>query len=180
MFVEALAFQGVLAVAHDLAGGRRRPIIQQEFREAAMAGELRDQRRVQRSRFLDRIGVVASFESGLLPIPDRDAVVLKPMLMVVTEPDLVLVASEIGEDVETEYARLPRDGITTVRVLDVEGNPAPDSLVHPRDELDPIVSGTFVLGVDLVDRDRIGLVFRSANGAGEAADRLERFLVPAS
>src|SRR5919106_3107493 len=104
MFVEALAFQGVLAVARDLAGGKRRPIIQQEFREAAVAGELRDQRRVHRSRFLDRIGVVASFESGLLPIPDGDAVVLKPMLMVVTEPDLVLVASEIDEDVDTEYA----------------------------------------------------------------------------
>jgi hypothetical protein len=180
MFVEALAFQGVIAVAHDLAGGRRRPIIQQEFRDAAMAGELRDTRRIIRSRFLDRIGVVASFESGLLPIPDGDAVVLKPMLMVVTEPDLVLVASEIGEDVEMEYARLPRDGITTVQVLDAEGNPVPDSLLHPRDELDPAVSGTFVLGVALVDQDRIGLVFRSANGAGEAADRLKRFLLPSS
>jgi hypothetical protein len=180
MFVEALAFRGVIAVAHDLAGGRRRPIIQQEFRDAALAGELRDTRRIIRSRFLDRIGVVASFESGLLPIPDGDAIVLKPMLMVVTEPALVLVASEIGEDVEMEYVRLPRDGITTVQVLDADGNPAPDSLLHPRDELDPAVSGTFVLGVALVDQDRIGLVFRSANGAGEAADRLKRFLLPSS
>ena len=176
MFVEALALQAVVAVGRQIAGGRRRVIIQQDFREAAMAGELRDQRRIERSQYLDRIGIIASFESGLLPITQDESVVLKPMTMVVTEPDLVLLASEIGEDVETEYARLSRGSVSEVRVLDTDGNPVPDALVHPLDELDPSVSGTFVMALDLADGDRVGLVFRSANGAGAAMDRLRRFI----
>jgi hypothetical protein len=180
MFVETLALQAVIAAGRQMSSGRRRIVIQKDFRDAALAGELRDQRRIARSAYLDRIGLVASFESGLLPLPDGETVVLKPMLMVVTERDLVLLASEIGEDIETEYARLPRDGITGVRVLDVEGNPVPDTLVHPLDELDPAVAGTFVLAIDLAGQERIGLVFRSANGAGEAADRLHRHLGAAS
>ncbi len=178
MFVETLTLQAVIAAGRQMSSGRRRIVIQQDFRDAALAGELRDQRRIERSKYLERIGVLASFESGLLPLPAGDAVVLKPMLMVVTEPDLVLLASEIGEDVQTEYARLPRAGVTGVRVLDADGNPVPEALVHPRDELDPALSGTFVLGLDLADQERIGLVFRSANGAGEMADRLRRY-VPA-
>jgi hypothetical protein len=176
MFVETLALQAVIAAGRQVASGRRRVVIQQDFRDAAWAGELRDERRIARSKYLDRIGVVASFESGLLPISEGDTVLLKPMLMVVTDKDLVLLASEIGEDVLSEYARLPRAEVTSVRVLDADGNPAPEGLVHPRDELDPALSGTFVLGLDLADQERIGLVFRSANGAGEVADRLARFV----
>ena len=176
MFVETLALQGVIAVARDLSGGRRRPIIQQEFREAALAGELRDQRRIVRSKYLDRIGMLASFPSGLLPLSEEDSVVLKPMLMVVTEPDLVLMASEIGEDAETEYARLPRGGVTAVRVLDADGNQVPETLTHPLDELDPALSGSFVLGLALADQEGIGLMFRSSNGAGAAVDRIRSFI----
>jgi hypothetical protein len=176
MFVETLALQAVVAVGRQISGGRRRVIIQQEFRDAAMAGELRDQRRIVRSKYLHRIGIITSFDSGLLPLSQDDRVELKPMTMVVTEPDLVLMASEIGEDAETEYARLPRASVTGVRVVDTDGNPAPDGLLHPRDELDPALAGTFVMALDLSEGEGIGLMFRSANGAGAALDRLRRYI----
>jgi hypothetical protein len=72
MFVETLALQAVIAAGRQVASGRRRVVIQQDFRDAAWAGELRDERRIARSKYLDRIGVVASFESGLLPISEGD------------------------------------------------------------------------------------------------------------
>jgi hypothetical protein len=168
----------LLLLSAVLEGARRQNLVQYQDEIADL--EERRMLRGQRTRYLERIGSTATFPMGMMPSAAKGAVALRPMLAAITENDVVLLASEVGPDVEVEYARFPRNGVEGLQVLDSTGSAVPQPLLEAADELRPDVIGTFVLEIDMKgtadDASKMGLIFRSTIGAKEAMDRLRTHL----
>jgi hypothetical protein len=163
-----------LATVRDLQGSLDRA----ETQRMDVRGSLK----VARARKIEELQPVASFLVGQGAVGDPAAPTLRPMLAVVTAQDFVFLASDYDEDVRVEYARVPRNDVVGVDVVDGEGRAVQEDVVRPADpSLDPI--GTFVVAVDRTgpddDDQRMGFAVRSAVVAGEIRDRFRRFVLPA-
>jgi hypothetical protein len=163
-----------LATVRDLRGALDRHDAQQ----AEVDGRLK----IARAHKIEELGPVASFLVGQGAVGDPSTPTLRPMIAVVTAEDFVFLASDYDEDVRVEYARVPRNDVAAVDVVDGEGHPVPEDVLRPVDPLaDP--DGTFVVALDRTGPDdddhRMGFAVRSAVLAGEIRDRFRTHLLPA-
>jgi hypothetical protein len=100
----------------------------------------------------------------------------------VTPRDFVLLDNWTHLDPDTELARLPRESITDVVIVDENGNEVADQLIDPIRELETPEEERFA--VVLKRQNASGqlpptsFLFRSGEPALECRDRYRRFIRP--
>jgi hypothetical protein len=150
---------------------------------AAMANLVADEdlpeAALRRSEKLRAIGSEASFFSGLARIDGE----FRSVRVAVTPQDFVLLDDWAHLDPDTELARLPRQSITDVVIVDENGNEVADQLIDPIRELETPEEERYA--VVLKRRDASGelppvsFLFLSGEPALDCRDDYRRFNVPA-
>jgi hypothetical protein len=140
--------------------------------------DLRQQTAMRRSEKLRAIGSEASFFSGLARIDGE----FRSVLVAVTAQDFVLLDNLTHHDPDTEFARLLRESITDVVIVDENGNEVADQLIDPIYELETPEEERFAVVLKLEaanDAPRpVSFLFRSGGPALECRDRYRRFIGP--
>jgi hypothetical protein len=148
---------------------------------AAMAAleadqELHHDAAIRRSEKLRAIGSQATFFSGLARIDDE----FRSVRVAVTPHDFVVLDNWTHLDPEAELARLPRESITDVVIIDAQGYEVADELIDPIRELETPEEERYA--VKLKRHEAIGelppvsFLFRSGEPALECRDRYRRFI----
>ncbi|HJU57311.1 MAG TPA: hypothetical protein VJ774_01065 [Actinomycetota bacterium] len=133
---------------------------------------------MRRSEKLQAIGSDATFFSGLARIDGE----FRSILVAVTPQDFVLLDTWTHLDPDTELARVPRESITRVVIVDENGHEVADQLIDPIRELDPAEEERYA--VVLKRHDSRGalppasFLFRSGEPALECRDRYRLFIRP--
>jgi hypothetical protein len=144
--------------------------------DAAEDQDLRHEAAMRRSEKLRAIGSEASFFSGLARIDGA----FRSVRVAVTAQDFVLLDNWTHLDPDTELARLPRESITDVVIVDENGNEVADQLIDPIRELETPEEERYA--VVLKRRDANGelppasFLFRSGEPALDCRDRYRRFI----
>jgi hypothetical protein len=157
--------------------------VQLDDAQAAMADlaadqDLRHEAAVRRSEKLRAIGSEATFFSGLARIDGE----FRSVRVAVTAQDFVLLDNWTHLDPDTELARLPRESITDVVIVDENGYEVADQLIDPIRELDTPEEERYA--VVLKRHDASGqlppasFLFRSGEPALECRDRYRTFVGP--
>ena len=140
--------------------------------------DLRHEAAMRRSEKLRAIGSEASFFSGLARIDGE----FRSVLVAVTPQDFVLLDNWAHLDPDTELARLPRQSITDVAIVDKNGNEVADALIDPIRELETPEEERYA--VVLKRRDASGelppvsFLFFSGEPALHCRDDYRSFIVP--
>ena len=140
--------------------------------------DLRHEAAMRRSEKLRAIGSEASFFSGLARIDGE----FRSVLVTVTPQDFVLLDNWAHLDPDTELARLPRQSITDVAIVDKNGNEVADALIDPIRELETPEEERYA--VVLKRRDASGelppvsFLFFSGEPALHCRDDYRSFIVP--
>ncbi len=157
--------------------------VELEDARAAMADlaadeDLRLEAAMRRSEKLRAIGSEATFFSGLARIDGE----FRSVRVAVTAGDFVLLDNWTHLDPETELARLPRESITDVVIVDENGNEVADALIDPIRELETPEEERYAVVLKRQDANGlpqpVSFLFRSGDPALECRDRYRRFIGP--
>jgi len=135
----------------------------------------RQEAAMRRSEKLRAIASEAAFFSGLARVDGE----FRSVLVAVTAQDFVLLDSW-NHDPEAEFARLPRQSITQVMIVDENGLEVADALIDPIRELETSQEERYA--VVLKRQDASGelppasFLFRSGEPALECRDRYRRYI----
>jgi hypothetical protein len=130
--------------------------------------------RLARSRKLESLGSVASFFGGLVKIAD----VVRPVLVVATPTEFVLLDADTEANPTGELARIPMKDVAAVRMLDANGGDVSDVTIDPVRELDDPADDTYTVVLDRGDGSgtSVSFLFVSGEPASFARDRFRRLL----
>lgn len=154
-----------------------------EDARAAMANlaadqDLRHEAAMRRSEKLRAIGSEATFFSGLARIDGE----FRSVRVAATAEDFVLLDDRTHLDPDTELARLPRESITDVVIVDENGNEVADQLINPIRELETPEEERYAVVLKRHDANGVpqpvSFLFRSGEPALECRDRYRRFIRP--
>lgn len=157
--------------------------VELEYARAVMADsaedqDLRDGAAMRRSEKLRAIGSEASFFSGLARIDGE----FRSVRVAVTPQDFVLLDNWTHLDPDTELARLPRESIAHVVIVDENGNEVADQLIDPIRELETPEEERYAVVLKRKDANGVpqpvSFLFRSGEPALECRDRYRRFIKP--
>jgi hypothetical protein len=140
--------------------------------------DLRHDAAMRRSEKLRAIGSEATFFSGLARIDGE----FRSVRVAVTAQDFVLLDNWTHLDPDTELARLPRESITDVVIVDENGNEVADQLINPIRELETpkeeryavVLKRQAASGVP----QPVSFLFFSGEPALECRDHYRRFIGP--
>jgi hypothetical protein len=152
-----------------------------ESARAAMADfaadqDLRHEAAMRRSEKLRAIGSEATFFSGLARIDGE----FRSVRVAVTPQDFVLLDNWTHLDPDTELARLPRESITRVVIVDENGYEVADQLIDPIREFETPEEERYAVVLRRHDASDelppVSFLFRSGEPALECRDRYRRFI----
>ena len=139
---------------------------------------LRLEAAMRRSEKLRAIGSEATFFSGLARIDGE----FRSVRVAVTAQDFVLLDNWTHVDPDTELARLPRESITEVVIVDENGNEVADQLINPVREVETPEEERYAVLLKRHDgSDQLppaSFLFRSGEPALECRDQYRRFIGP--
>lgn len=146
--------------------------------DLAVDEDLRHEAAIRRSDKLRAIGSEATFFSGLARIDAE----LRSVRVAVTAQDFVLLDNWTHVDPDTELARLPRESITDVVIVDEHGNEVADQLINPIRELETPEEERYAVLLKRHDASGVlqpvSFLFRSGEPALECRDHYRRFIAP--
>jgi hypothetical protein len=127
---------------------------------------------MRRSEKLRAIGSEATFFSGLARIDGE----FRSVRVAVTAEDFVLLDDWTNLDPDTELARLPRESIADVVIVDENGNEVADQLISPIRELETPEEERYAVVLKRHDAGGklapASFLFRSGEPALECRDRI--------
>jgi hypothetical protein len=139
---------------------------------------LRQEAAMRRSEKLRAIGSEASFFSGLARVDGE----FRSVLVAVTPQDFVLLDGFAHLDPDTEIARLSRESITEVVIVDENGNEVADQLINPIRELKTSKEERYAVVLKRQNENGVphpvSFLFRSGEPALECRDHYRRFIEP--
>jgi hypothetical protein len=140
--------------------------------------DLRHEATMRRNEKLRAIGSEASFFSGLARIDGE----FRSVRVAVTPQDFVLLDDWAHLDPDTEIARLPRESITDVVIVDENGNEVADQLIDPIRELETPEEKRYAVVLKRQDANGVpqpvSFLFRSGEPALECRDDYRSFIGP--
>jgi len=140
--------------------------------------DLRHEMAIRRSEKLRAIGSEATFFSGLGRIDDE----FRSVRVAVTPQDFVLLDNWTHLDPDTELARLTRESIAHVLIVDENGNEVADELIDPIHELETPEEERYAVVLTRQDANGalqpVSFLFRSGEPALECRNRYRRFIGP--
>ena len=138
--------------------------------------DLRHEAAMRRSEKLRAIGSEATFFSGLARIDGE----FRSVRVAVTAEDFVLLDNWTHFDPDTELARLPRESIADVVIVDENGNEVADALINPIRELETSKEERYAVALKRQHANGvpqpISFLFRSGEPALECRDHYRRFI----
>lgn len=157
--------------------------VELEDARAAMADlavdeDLRHEAAMRRSEKLRAIGSEATFFSGLARIDGE----FRSVRVAVTPQDFVVLDDWTHLDPDTELARLPRESITDVVIVDENGLEVADQLINPIRELETPKEERYAVVLKRQDANgvpaQVSFLFFSGEPALECRDDYRRFIGP--
>ena len=140
--------------------------------------DLRHEAAMRRSEKLEAIRSAASFFSGLARINGE----FRSVLVAVTPQDFVLLDNWTHLDPDIELARLPRDSIADVLIVDENGNEVADQLINPISELETAEEERYAVVLKRQDASGelppVSFLFLSGEPALECRDHYRGFILP--
>jgi hypothetical protein len=133
--------------------------------------------RLARSRKLETLGSVGSFFGGLVKIAN----VVRPVLVVATPAELVLLDADSEADPTGELGRIAKKDVAGVRMLDAGGADVSDVTIDPVRELDDAGDDRYTVVLDRADGSgtSVSFLFVSGEPASFARDRFRQLLADA-
>jgi hypothetical protein len=139
---------------------------------------LRYEAAMRRDAKLRAIGSEATFFTGLARIDGE----FRSVRVAVTPEDFVVLDDWTHLDPDTELARLPRESITDVVIVDENGNEVADQLINPIRELETSKEERYAVVLKRHDASgqlpAVSFLFLSGEPALECRDDYRRFIGP--
>jgi hypothetical protein len=140
-----------------------------EYRALVARRDLMDQAGLNRSKKLAAVGSKASFPGGLAKVGES----LQPVMLVVTDSDVIALHGDVDADPTGEIARIPRSGIAEVHLTDTRGNPVAASALDPVREFETPEEERYTIVFERSDaQPPFSLLFLSGEPAGFAIRKL--------
>lgn len=155
---------------HDAEADRLRA----EYRALVAQRDVLDQAGLQRSKKLSAIGSRATFPGGLAKVGET----LQPVILAVTDTDVVALHADVDADPTGEIARIPRTAVTKVHITDGFGNPVAEWALDPIRELETPEQERYSIVFERSDgQPPFSLLFLSGEPAGFAMGKLRELKV---
>jgi hypothetical protein len=136
-----------------------------------------DEARMARSRKLDSLGSVGSFFGGLVRIGET----LRPVLVVATPTEFVLLDAQTEANPTGELARIAKADVSSVRILDENGFDVSHASLDPVRELETPEEEKYTVVLDRADGSgtSVSFLFLSGEPASFARNRFRQLIADA-
>jgi hypothetical protein len=151
--------------------------VRADLRRLAQLQEATDDARMARSRKLESLGSIGSFFGGLVKV----AGVLRPVLVVATPTEFVLLDAQAEANPTGELGRIAKIDVAAVRILDENGIDVSGASLDPVRELETPQEERYTVVLDRADGSgsSISFLFLSGEPATFARDRFRQLLAGA-
>ncbi len=146
----------------------------QQLQQLARVQDASARAREQRSRKLEAMGSRGMFFGGVARIGE----VLRPVMVVGTASDFVLLDAQTEADPTGELARIAKADVAKVRIVDTNGVEVADASIDPIHELETPEEEKYTVVLDRADGSgtSVSFLFLSGEPALFARDRFQRML----